>query len=155
MNTQHFTKKEKGFAMLFTVLVISLILSIALGISNLTFKQTILSNLAKDSQISFYEADAAIECAMYYDISNGAFTSPMDPGVFSTVQCGNDIFTAQQGESTTDYIVFRQDNTAPNLPCASFSIDKRSAPQTIVQARGYNTCGDSPRKVERALDVRY
>lgn len=155
MNTRHHTKKEQGFAMLFTVLVISLILSIALGISNLTFKQTILSNLAKDSQISFYEADAAVECAMYYDITMQAFTTPVDPGLFSTLMCGDDIFTAQPGESATDYIVFRQDAAAPNLPCASFSIDKRSVPQTIVQARGYNVCGDSPRKVERALDVRY
>ena len=46
---------KKGFALLITVVVVSLILSISLGISNLTFKQTILSNLAKDSQISFYE----------------------------------------------------------------------------------------------------
>lgn len=150
----YFLQSQKGFAMLFTVLVVSLILSIALGISNLTFKQTILSNLAKDSQISFYEADAAVECAIYYD-STGVFADTSNPGVYGALACGDDTFTINSVESFSDYLVFTQTSAISSGPCASFSVDKRSLPQTIIQARGYNICGESPRKVERALEVKY
>lgn len=151
----YFLQSQKGFAMLFTVLVVSLILSIALGISNLTFKQTILSNLAKDSQISFYEADAAAECAIYYDITGGVFADTSDPNLYGTLMCGNDTFTIDSARSSANYLVFAQTSGSSGGPCASFSVDKRSLPQTIIQSRGYNICGESPRKVERALEVKY
>ena len=56
-NTQQSVGLKKGFAMLFTVLLVTLVLSIGLSISNIAFKQSILSGLSKDSQISFYAED--------------------------------------------------------------------------------------------------
>jgi hypothetical protein len=155
----HFTKhtKRSGFAMLFTVLVMTLILSMALGISNITFKQTILSSLAKDSQIAFYQADAGIECALYYDLNvtthsfNGV--NPIPP----QLRCG-DVTLLYSGLSQPNYYVY---TSAPGSgPCiASVSVDKRYLMPpplyVIVQARGNNVCQTNPRQVERALEVRY
>lgn len=145
-------KNKNGFALLFTVLVVSLILSIAMGISNITFKQGILSNLAKDSQISFYKADAAVECAMYYDLNKNAFPKDTAP-VATNISCGNSTFSEDVANSSTNYLIF-SDTVNTAIPCASFSVDKTGA-TTIIKARGYNVCTSSPRKVERALQVTY
>lgn len=149
---------SKGFAMLFTVLIVSLILSIAIGISNLTLKQTLLSSLAKDSQISFYQADTAVECGMYYDML-GALPLGTDPSSISgPIYCGNNKFDINLVESYTDYLVFSQDLADQTQPCSTIVFDKAtlvSSGESIVQGRGYNICGTNPRQVERALEVRY
>jgi hypothetical protein len=151
----HLTKSttRSGFAMLFTVLVMTLILSMALGISNITFKQTVLSSLAKDSQIAFYQADAGIECALYYDLNvtthsfNGI--NPIPP----QIRCGN-VMLGYSGLSEANYYVYT--SAAGAGPCiASVSVDKRDPTVVIVQARGNNVCQTNPRQVERALEVTY
>lgn len=147
---------KRGFAMLFTVLIITLILSIAIGISNLSLKQMILSSLAKDSQISFYEADTAVECGLYYDSILNVFPVGTDgstaPG---EIICGNNTYTIDSN-SLTDYLVYKQNVIDGTKPCSSLYFDKLTTPGTnIVQGRGYNICDNTQRQVERALEVRY
>lgn len=149
---------DSGFAMLFTVLIVSLILSISLGISNLTFKQTILSSLAKDSQIAFYQADTAIECGMYYDTSL-SFPVGTDPAsISSPIFCGNERFQINMSQSYTDYLIFNQVLSDQSSRCSTIIFDKVTnvgANEAIVQGLGYNTCSASPRQVQRALQVTY
>jgi hypothetical protein len=146
----------KGFAMLFTVLIVTLILSIAIGISTLSLKQTILSSLAKDSQISFYEADTAVECGLYYDTVTGAFPVGTDGSTApSTITCGNKDFSLDSS-STMDYLIYKQNAIGASSPCSSILFDKATTPGTnVIQGRGYNICSTSPRQVERALEVLY
>ncbi len=150
-------KNQKGFAMLFTVLIVSLILSIALSISNTTFKQTILSNLAKDSQISFYQADSTIECALYNDLTLDIFKSGTDPSSIGKITCGANNFLIVDSESYKDHFVFQEEVENPFImPCSKLLVDKDTQPgQTIIKSRGYNICENSPKKVERALEVIY
>lgn len=154
----NYTKNKKGFAMLFTVLVVTLILSIAIGISNTTLKQTILSSLAKDSQISFYEADTAVECGMYYE-SQDYFPPGTSPGdVRDDIYCGDKAFRIDATNSYTDYLIFLDGESSGTSPCSTIVFDKTYTSGldiNIVQGRGYNTCSFSPRQVERALEVRY
>lgn len=149
---------QRGFAMLFTVLIVSLILSIALGISNITLKQTILSSLAKDSQVAFYQADTAVECGMYYDLAD-RFPLGSDPGsVAQEITCGNDGFKIDESQSFRDYLVFIQNTSNQVPPCSSIVFDKvtnAGTNEAIVQGLGYNTCAVSPRQVQRALQVTY
>jgi Tfp pilus assembly protein PilX len=148
---------RKGFAMLFTVLVVSLMLSIGIGISNITYKQTILSSLAKDSQIAFYQADGGVECGMYYDVTKQSY--PLGASVQNvpdTIWCGDEIFTINDSQSADDYFVYQQKIDDTSRPCATLLIDKKTEPGVnIVQSRGYNICSSHPRQVERALEVRY
>jgi hypothetical protein len=151
------TKKESGFAMLFTVLIVTLILSIAVGISNLTFRQAILSSLAKDSQVAFFAADAAVECGLYHDITENIFPSPMPPDMApKTITCGFRTLTLDDSSSATDYLIYAEKGADPAQYCYSILFDKSSTPGTsIVQGRGYNICSANPRQVERTLETRY
>ncbi len=67
MKKPHSHKKEKGFAMLFAVLVSSVLLSVGVSIFNLTIKDLVLSSSGRESQFAFYAADTGIECAIYWD----------------------------------------------------------------------------------------
>ncbi len=149
---------KNGFAMLFTVLIISLILSISLGISNITFKQTILSSLAKDSQIAFYQADTAVECGMYYD-TNNTFPLGTRPGdVAGPITCGEDLYKIDESASYSDYLVFIENLDNQSKPCSTIIFDKATKALeniSIVQGLGYNTCTTGPRQVQRALKVEY
>jgi hypothetical protein len=152
-----FLKKQSGFAMLFTVLIVSLILSIAIGISNITLKQTMLSSLAKDSQIAFYQADAAVECGMYYDML-GSFPQGTTPGSVAPINCGDNQFSIDVSESYNDRLVFTQNLADQSQPCAVIIFDKTNldiSGESLVQGIGYNICGTNSRQVERALEVRY
>ncbi len=153
-----FKKNNTGFAMLFTVLVVTLMLSIAISISNQTFKQTILSNLAKDSQTSFYQADTAVECGMFYDTA-GSFPLGTDPaGATSPIICGEHSFQIDQTASRMDYLMYTESVSNPSGPCSSILFDKETlagSSISVVEGRGYNICTTSPRQVQRALKVQY
>lgn len=146
-------QNQKGFAMLFTVLVISIILSISIGISNITFKQNILSSIAKDSQIAFFAADSGIECGLIHDMSTENFKKG-STSVPSSITCGDLTFNFSQTKSGTDYFYYEED-TSNNSVCRIIIFDKTDNSLSRVQARGYNICQESPRQVERALEARY
>lgn len=151
--------QNQGFALLFTVLLISLILSIALSISNLTLKQSVLSNLVKDSQVSFYQADTAIECGLYQDTIAQSFPLGSDPGMVpSSFSCGASMVTLDTKKSTVNYFVYDTFSDAGNGPCFSIVFDKlatETSGTSRIEGYGYNICTTSPRQVERALEVTY
>lgn len=158
----HTSTTTKGFAMLFTVLLVSLILTIAIGISNLTLRQTILSNLAKDSGIAFYQADAAVECGMYQDtlvlFQYGSNVGDVPP----SFSCGGvTMILDASAPNGQDYFQYVQQNPDPAKPCYSILFDKtqaylpRPSGYSRVLGSGKNICGQNPRQVERALEVKY
>ena len=82
------TRRQKGFTLLFAVLVSSLILALGLSIANITLKEVALSGTGRESQFAFYAADTGTECALYWDIkgsnvfatsSESAATQPTGP----------------------------------------------------------------------------
>lgn len=158
-NIQLHRYHNAGFAMLFTILVMSLILTIAIGISNLTFKQTILSSLAKDSQIAFYQADKGIECGMYYDLDPvyfpvGVDLDPKFGNVLYELMCGENILKLDEELTWTNNISYME-ITEERQPCVRITINRENTVLSKVTAQGYNMCGESPRKVERALEIQY
>jgi hypothetical protein len=151
-------KAQSGFAMLFTVLIISVILSIALGISDLTFKQTLLSNSAKNSQLAFYQADSGVECGLYYDVTLGQLPAGTDiTKAPNQLTCGGNTATLVAAQSRTDYFIYQEDITDAS-PCFSITFDKTHqlvADKYNVSSRGYSTCQSTPQQVERGLNVSY
>ena len=67
------TKKEKGISLLFIVLIMGVILSIALGVSSILIQQIGTIGEVGDSVISFYAADSGIEQELYdvYQLPDG------------------------------------------------------------------------------------
>jgi len=59
-------KNTNGFALLMTLIVVSVLISIGLVIVDLTLKQVRLSTNTKDSESAFHAANAGLECARYW-----------------------------------------------------------------------------------------
>lgn len=147
--------------MLFTVLLVSLILTIALGISNLTLRQNILSNLTKDSGVAFYQADAAVECGMYYEYL-GLFPYGIQPSnAEPSIDCAGTSLVRDDTASYTNFIRYVFASPDPTASCYTVVFDKTHAydappnKYSRVLGTGKNICGQNPRQVERALEVRF
>lgn len=150
------TKKQSGFALLFTVLVITLVLTITVGISSTTFKQGILSGLARDSQTAFYQADYLLECALSYrdKSSDGLYAYP-------TFNCGNIRYDALANPTGYPYGTLYYTSTQTNTmaPCAVLRVTPQNTTTfddtASLQSSGYNICRTNPRQVERTLQVTF
>lgn len=146
-------QKNKGIALLFSVLLSSIILTIALGVSSLAFKEIQFGTSAKTTNEAFFAADAGMECALYNDrTSSNVFvaTSP-DPIV---CQSGTVVVIS----SAYPLWNFVLSGLGPqNQACANITVDK-STPTTQISSKGYNV-GDvncnypSLSRIERRLDV--
>jgi hypothetical protein len=75
-------KKQEGFALLVSLLVVGVVISVGLSILDLSIKQVRLSSIAKESELSFHAANAGMECARYWrreessEIESGQVISP-------------------------------------------------------------------------------
>ena len=68
--------KQKGFVLLFAVLISTLVLAVGISMISIALKQVMLSGSGRDSQYAFYVANTGAECATYWDLaSSSVFTS--------------------------------------------------------------------------------
>lgn len=152
-------KDQKGYAILFTIVVVSAVSVITAGLTNATYKQLVLSSLARDSQEAFYQSDSASDCALYAD----RVKRVTNPEMFNTNgtpwACGNLSLTIAQ-IPTGGYTVYPQDLTSKD-PCFRIDVTKDTTTTpgttaTTIKAKGYNICRiDSPRTVEREIEIKY
>lgn len=70
---------EKGFALLMTLIVVTIVISIGLTVLDLTTKQVRLASNAKDSEVAFHAANAGMECARYWRRQSSSFMENGDP----------------------------------------------------------------------------
>jgi hypothetical protein len=173
---------KNGYAIMFTVILVSIISLIGIGLSNTTYKQLLLSSGAKDSQVAFYMSDMATECALYADNSSDEkidFTDPENPPQ-ATIECGikengdpyileldPESYLDSSLDSGNGYSLKPQGLEDSNEPCLRIAVGKKDITETIegeevfytkttIRASGYNICNQSsPRTVERTIEVRY
>jgi hypothetical protein len=153
-------KNQKGYAILFAVVVVSAISVITVGLSNIAYKQLVLSSLAKDSQLAFYQADTAGDCALYADRVVAVET----PSILNTAGswvCSNaNLQVTPAGDGSGGYDLLPQDVTSIS-PCFRINVikDITSAPpliKTKISAKGYNICNiNNLRTVEREIEINY
>ena len=150
--SQRVLSSNRGFTLLYAVLISSLLLSIGLAIFNITLKEFLLSSAARDSQFAFYAADTGIECAIFWDIQGNAF----DPSTASDIECAGQSIAGVGGVGFDTPSIFSID-LAPLPYCATVSVTKEESPRrTIIESKGYNTCDTgNPRRVERAIRATY
>lgn len=77
-------QSESGFALLITIIVVGVLISIGLSILDLSTKQIRLSTNAKDSEIAFHAAYAGAECGRYW---KKAASTTMETGLAITPTC--------------------------------------------------------------------
>lgn len=161
----------RGFTLLLAALVASIVLALGSSIFVIARKQVTLSSLGRDSQFAFYAADTGAECALYWDIRQGAFGSstPATPPTCAAQVLGE---TVTSGDRTAPpyTIEFDMDLFAnadgiagtfdDNGYCARVTVSKDTAhPYTLIKADGYSTpCSTtetSARALQRSVFLRY
>lgn len=160
---------NNGFAVLYAVLVASVVAIGGLVLSNIIFKQLVLSGVGQSSQISYYAADVGRACARYWEgqgnfgytedtWSGSSVTHQFTKGDVGQITCldyGSPITPAEDqstvGNSSAGQWTFKIDNINRNS-CVRVSIynDINQFKSTSV---GYNNpnCDSNNRLVLRRV----
>lgn len=171
-------KNQNGFTILYALLISSLLLSIGLGIYDLSLRGFSLAAAASESQKAIFAADTGLECALYWDLKanngdgvfsnfapRGVIAAPcgLDANIIPSVNTAND-YSSFQGisanhpflEYLTQFTFYISANSL-TASCASVQVSKNlTASTTTIDSRGYNTCDTAdPRRVERGLHTTY
>lgn len=178
---KNINKEKKGFTLLFAVLVSTLVLAVGASIISMALRQVILSGVGRDSQFAFYASNTGIECALYWDLNSSfSFATSTDtpPSNGTNIICADYSTPTQVTENSSDVNNFfattkftiEFDDVGINAEvndfnppyCVDVFVTKfatttngRSRIATDILARGYNTCEDSPRRIERGLELSY
>jgi len=166
-------QKNNGYAILVTIVVVSIILIIATGLSRSVYKQLLLSSSAKDSQIAFYQADTASECALYFDriesVSDDSSVDEEGNPIINTVNenlvngyifnCGDQDLIFSGFDNNGSYSL-EPENENLIEKCFRIKVTKVTnddgSLSTKITANGYNICDKSnTRTVERTIEVNY
>lgn len=153
---------RSGFVLLFAVTLSSILLAIALGVTNIAFKEAKFSTNAKDTNNAFFAADTGAECALLYDRNppNRAFTDSPIPMTCA----GNSSISVTPSGSPTNFWSFTISGLGSEKQgCAKVTVDKTplNDPKTIITSNGYNnnvsgTCSTpGSNTVERQIEVKY
>ena len=163
------TKKEGGYILLLTILIVSIILAISFGIYALSIKEVILASFLRDSQRAFSAADRAVECTLYWDVSypqNGmpytifaSSTAYNIPGNLSSAECDGVQLNAA---ATTFWDVPSLTATAGvttfSIPFSDGSYAEvrveKDDTETVIRVNGYNSQDmANPRQTQRTIEV--
>jgi hypothetical protein len=161
--------KNGGYTLLFAILLTSVILAVSVSILSISRKEIILSTAGRDSLTSFYAADSAMECLLYWEGLGAISTSTS-----STITCTTksytidtddwtqvgDLWTWSSGTGANDYILLGANSSGA---CAYISIEKGYEDvngilqlQNKFTARGYNTCDRAnDKRTERGIQVTF
>lgn len=157
-----YKRRNAGFTLLVAIMVTALILLVSFVVANVTLKQLLISQSAKESQYAFYNAESGMECAMFWDFFGGS--SQFDPDFAGGVTCNGQLVstgaplhspetgTSVVGGSTNSIFSF-------NLTrgCVIVRVTKNLATgDTTIDSRGYNTCTSGAiRRLERGVELTY
>ena len=155
MKSRTLKKENKGFALLFSVLISSLLLTIGLSIFSIALKELAISTASRQSIHAFYAADSGREYALYHDTKKGdIFTSVDINNVISTgaslsiFKPSPSTFTSVSMDGGPNYRVEIIKQKNPSVPiCGSQAIC------TTIISNGFDSAGGD--RVERAIRQDY
>lgn len=152
-------KKNTGFVILFAVTLSAILLSIALGVSDIAFKELRFGTSAKDTNEAFMAADTGAECALFYEL-NGSF--PLNGSPMPSVSCASGSVNFAGG--LYEFTINNLGGSGKN--CAKVTVFKEEDFSTgfqvikaTITSKGYNLGGDStcnassPNLLEREIVV--
>ncbi len=139
-------KRSGGFALLFAVLVSSLLLTIGLSILNISLKELSISTASKQSIYAYYAADSGREYALFDDLKEGSTFVTGGPGETHIPRNG-----------TGTYPVDSSDLSGPNFTVTTVKswLDPitKSIVNTQINSVGHNSDGGD--RVEREIQQIY
>jgi hypothetical protein len=157
-------QNNKGYTLLFAVLVSSLVLAVGISILNVSKKEFLLASSARESVTAFYAADTGIECAAFHDDSARDIFSNVNYS--NGVNCTGNHFNVTVDSSVLGTDLYTFDMNLDNGTCAIVEVIKVTYPvvATNIRSSGYNMGWNSanskceipsPRRVERVLYYSY
>jgi hypothetical protein len=145
-------QEQSGFALLITILVLSVVVAVTLAIIELSLKQLKLSVDSTDSEIAFHAANAGLECARYVrrvqsdDVETGGNitfdcfgSSPTATDIYS-----NDFDATGLGANGAVYR-YSEDiewGSGTSIRCTSMDIVAVMATSTVTIGSGANPLSD-------------
>lgn len=147
--------EPRGFTLFIALILASVILAIGISLLDIAYKQVLLASTAKNSIISFYNADSGLECALLAD-SQDTFNyyTANNSGTFS---CQTKTFTWIQSASTGTTRTFTF-----TIPCASTGVNsavtiiKSNVGATTIYSDGFNVCDQTSQDLsERGIKAIY
>ncbi|MCX6751298.1 MAG: hypothetical protein NT161_00820 [Candidatus Nomurabacteria bacterium] len=148
-------KKNKGFVLLFVIVISSIILAITLSIMNISLKEIKFGTSARDTNDAFFAADAGSECALFNDKSTQNKFPLAGPAV--TITCANVSILPVFSSGVYRFTVANLGSMGQS--CAIVTVDKSVSPVSVI-SKGYNV-GDasclssSANRVERELQMTF
>ena len=149
---------RSGFVLLYVIVLSSIILAIALGVSNIALKELNFSTSGKDANDAFFAADTGVECALYWDKGldvNLPFPNTLPDS--SEIACADN----PSVDTTPGFFSLSGLGSSGNS-CAVVTVDKLNPPFTVITSKGYNVgntsggdCLPMSNSVERELEVTY
>ncbi|MBY0538637.1 hypothetical protein K2P47_04555 [Patescibacteria group bacterium] len=134
--------QQSGFALLITILVLSVVVAVTLAIVELSLKQLKLSVDSTDSEIAFHAANAGLECARYVrrvrssDFERGNNVSINCFGITNSVSPESSLGFATSGVGPNGAVYRYQHDiewgTAPATRCTSMDIIVIVATSTVT-----------------------
>ena len=167
-------KRERsgGFAILYVMIIIAIILAVSLATINLISKEMRLARVARESLGARSAADTGLECMLMMGKAGASFfIDPNGSGTpTTTVYCGRDnnlsavkykIIQGTYSSSMYKYEV-EIDYTPSSIPGPCFEADlvrdiSGTPAKTTINIFGYNTCDSSKlgQQVQRGIIVDY
>lgn len=140
----------RGVTLLLAVFISSITLSLGLGIFAIIFDELGISGSSKESLVALYAADSGIECVLYWDIKQQAFSTTTS----NSINCAGN-FLSVGPAYVFDFNLQLPDPAEPDS-CAHVRVQKTGF-ATIITSLGENiSCGSaSSRTVQRGLEVQY
>lgn len=165
-----YKKNKGGYAMLFTVVVVSAISVITAGLTNIAYKQLTLSSLAKDSQTATIWADTANECSVFFEqvaikhlLGQNQLTNEWTcGGITFDIDWNGVSGLSDYEDGNYEYsLKAKEEGTPLKKPCFEFSAksikeEDASTKSVTIESSGFNICDkDNIRTVERAYEINY
>ncbi len=167
-------RQRGGFALLFSVLVSSLLLTIGLSIFSIALKELSISTAARQSVHAFYAADSGVDCVRYWDKVFQRIPNHNDlTAVKSRIRCGSfdgnsyfsdklpipsptDIITTIiPGRMDADLVIVDSIGS-PQGPNYRVEVSKQKdglITQTMITSDGFDSVGSD--RVNRRIIVNY
>ncbi|MFZ2204982.1 MAG: hypothetical protein WAV23_00105 [Minisyncoccia bacterium] len=156
-------EKNKGFVLLFAVMLSSIVLAISLGVANIALKEINFTTSTKDTNNAFYAADIGAECALLGDkVGTNKFT----PDNYFVTCLGADIYYVVGDWNTGPWDFPISGLGSSGIACSKVTVTKTDmgggSTLTTITSKGYNNGGGVPdlctpdsKSVERELQVTY
>jgi hypothetical protein len=90
---------KKGIVVFIAVVTVGALLLVAAAISNIAYKEQLISSSGRESRYAFFAADSGVECALFHDLKGG--NDPEDPFLFS-IPDGNGGVIPEEGDLVCD-----------------------------------------------------